>query len=195
VRSCDHHRVLERVRVVEIVVQRDKDQLAVEQELLEDDGMASIYRHLIECDSIMYARPTVFELADVTPVEPVVKIERDDSWAKGLSRFQVTILEEAVRSIAIVRELTGGPTALAETIKTRQAAPWVLHMSLWTLYELTDLSPRDCCVAVGYASPQPFHTMRLNLIHDEELKSQVRRVKGTVAARLGLRVASRKHSV
>lgn len=190
VRVCDVG-VLERVQVAEIVVHREGDQLRFIQEVVDGDEVL-IQGYLVDNDSIMYARPTVFETQDVTPPEPPPRIAKQSAKFGGnLDPEQFSILVNAVHGLHAVRGLE--PHDLLRRLEDEWAmvSAWVKHYLLWTLYELTNLSQQEVCTALGYGSPTPWHSTKHEVSWDDEKRKEIKAVVIATQRRMGTRLAFR----
>lgn len=196
VRVCDLHSPLERVRIEEIVIRRDIDNVVFVQEIMGGEEV-TLTRHVVDGESIMYANPTVFALEDVQPPKaPRVKLQPSEKFGKGLEPDEFSILVRVVRAMEHYTSLRDSSQVLELLRDTpERAAVWVRHWALWGLYELTDLSPVRCCVALGYASPQPWYSTQVDWRQDEASAVKMRMLREYVKQELGLAVAPRPHSL
>lgn len=197
VRVCDVG-VLERVQVEQILVHRDGDQLRFIQEVVDGDELL-IQGYLVDNDSIMYARPTVFEAADVSPPEaPPHQARKTPCFGVGLDAAEFALLVNIVHALEDVTQLQDSDNMLAR-LEVREEqnrmAPWVRHYVLWALYELTNLSQREVCVAVGYTSIQPWVSTRQEIGREQKVRKEITALVAATQRRMGTRLALRTHNL
>lgn len=201
-RVCDMGR-LDRVRIEQLRVHRERDELVVSQKWLEDGEDLRNDEYLLDMEDVIWLRDTRVALENVKPFTrpTAMHVAPADVNAKK-------IIDEIVRSQV---HLTAGLTEAQLRGGSKQTAPtviWPRQEALFMAYEMTDESPVDICEKhFGYASQQPLLTVWQKLayatsascgVHYREPKGAwLKRVKATVKmidAHYGLRYRRQTNS-
>jgi hypothetical protein len=139
---------LERVRLDSILVRRYDEAVVARQEFLDGDTRLE-HELTIECDCIMWARPTSFELHTVNPVvkpcdeTELVDLEgvMDRAWEAAADAFDCVLPVEMFKQDAM------------DNWKVD-----ILHFVVLLAWHTSDMKPDTICKLVGYRSQQPYLT-------------------------------------
>lgn len=151
---CDNE-LIQRVRIIEIVVRVQGEDIVVRQEWLDeqaerDEDYYRKHTFVIDSDAIWRVRPSELHPSDVRPYGIDVPREPQD---EGLQqRILVTVLNTA-RGIWKL-----GMEELSAVTEWK----WIPHRyaCMVVLYEVSDLDERQITQAFGYKSVQPFVSAR-----------------------------------
>lgn len=155
--------VIQRVRIVEIIVRTQGDDVVLRQEWLTGRDRDEFYKQqfAIDAESIWKIAPTNYRIAAVRPYgspdgeRPAVKgqpaTEREteiivDTVVKGgIFLFQIAAKDW--------NAATRGGKGDWHVINKR-------HATVLVLFEMTDLDPSECCKRMGWKSQQPLITAK-----------------------------------
>ncbi len=148
----------ERVRIRSLVIRRDDDLVELEQHWLANDELREAL-HLVSSEDVMWCRPTVFELADVTPwkepAPPERTIQQADSWEWWCSQKAVS-QSQAVDEQTVVEWMKN-----ANSDQSMMARVHFRHLVILVMYEISTESALAICQRAGYVSIQPMLTARM----------------------------------
>lgn len=190
------YRHVERVRVVSITINREQDFMQVYQEWPDEEEGVATKTWYVDCEDVMWCRPTVFELADVTMMAENVGAgprKPDDSfewWLTKMSvRYTESLTEEQLDEIIAMVYGNGRQKA-----PTTQPVIDIRHLMLLVMYEITEDTEMDICQGLGYKSVQPMMTARWKAKGDSAAhhKFQARVAKAVKRAEKGGAVLSRR---
>jgi len=182
---------LERVQILTIVIYRHNELIEVRQEW-KDDREHHDETFYIDCDSIRWARPTSFELENVTPHDNVVE------------RVRTAELDNAFDQIASVLAQANAVTPQVFKTRLQTQYSWTngveplpitaRHEALLCLYELTEASPLECAKMCGYSSIQPLMSARDKFKRDKDLLKRLEKHLNVIRHRLHNYSAGRQGS-
>lgn len=184
--------VLERVRLVQIIVNRHEDYLVFTQERPGADENGKLetieVEHKVDAEDVMYLKPTIFELADITPRERerVVTVGgRAFPLGDGFNADENHVLFAAISLIA--NDLrTPVPEILDRVDKDFFSFSTRIRYSLlWLVYEFTECSTLKVCHALGYSSITPYLSAKNTIQRNEpEFMKPLRKMILALDARL-----------
>lgn len=173
---------IERCRVHELRIRREDEDVEFAREFPSPDGIVT-QNFSVPADDIMYARPSAFEVEDVTAFDSEAR--RPDppevrNLGRGLDSADQALLTAIVNATApefgqspreLRADLAGSPQLGIKGARVDRR-----HVVLWTLYEMSTLPVADCCWALGYKSQMPYTSMRWKLHSAQEPRRDLAKI-------------------
>lgn len=187
--------LLERVRITEIRVRVQGEDVIVRQDWLHEEDYRRA-EHALDSDVIWRVNPTTRKIADVTPFGGVTRTVQAGEPAAVIGAIVGTVV------------FTAGGKAEELTSPRVGKEPWELtnarHQGIYLAFEMTDLSGHDICTGYfGYKSQGPFLLARDKARHSLDAQTgyyvrptatspndwvkQLRRLAGVVDQQLGFK--------
>jgi hypothetical protein len=145
--------VLQRVRIIEIRVKAEGEDIVVRQEFLDLDDFV-VCTHVVDADAIWRVLPTNYHTEQVEPYgrrRPRTELPSAPRarWPTPLWPGERAMVVAAVK-YEVARE-TGCSLSTALELSTIDAK----HRAVLLTYELTDLAAYEVCACFGYHSTSP----------------------------------------
>jgi len=166
-RAVDHG-IIERVRIIAFIIDRHNDILTLYQEWVAPGGVAKDRTFQVDSEDIMWCKVSQFDREDVEPklrLESTVILDSNKRW-DGLPHTIQPLVSIIIEECAL--EFQVDPTEVAK-LAFDAGARVVLdpihcrYTMMWTLYELTGLSPLKCCNIFNWSSQTPWISARSKL--------------------------------